>query len=127
MPQNITERERMKARIEDIKRLRKKIKDNWALCQLFEGHHKAFEAEYMVAETVHACVMNHKEHDEAFSFRGGGIRSTGSGGLVDNRTAYDRLIDQKYFIEGEHDGKVVIFMTQKLVDYLDEFFERKTK
>lgn len=115
----------MKATIEDIKRLAVLIEDNWSLCELFAGTRRAAEAEMMVAQTVHACVTNHAKRGEAFSFRGNGVSSYGGGGLVDNGTAYGMLVGRGYFTEEEHDGKVVIFVTQKLIDHLDAHFAGK--
>lgn len=37
------------------------------------------------------------------------------------------LISQEYFTEEERGEKVVIFITQKLVDYLDAYFARKQR
>lgn len=114
----------MKATIDDIQRLASRIKDNWTLCKLFDGTKRAAEAEMMVAQTVHACVANHAKQGEAFSFRGDGVFSSGGNGLVDNGTAYGMLVGRGYFTEGDRGGKVVIFVTQKLVDYLDGFFAK---
>lgn len=116
----------MKAKIEDIKRLKGKIKDNWALCNLGIVSHRADEAEVMIAQTIRACVINHKEHGEAFSFCGKGF-SCGSqnGGMVDNGTAYYSLLEDGYFLEEKRDGEAVIIITQKLVDYLDSYLKRK--
>jgi len=115
----------VKAKIEDIRRLAKRIEDNWSLCNLFDGTPNAFEAEMMVAQTVHASVTNHEKRGEGFSFRGDGVFGRGGGGLVDNATAYGTLTEQGYFTEGDREGKPVIFITQKLVDYLDAFFAKK--
>lgn len=62
------------AKIEDIIELARQIKDNWALCELFDGKRRAFEAEYLVAETVHACKFNHATHGEAFSWLGENVQ-----------------------------------------------------
>ena len=113
------------AQIKDIKRLIKKIPNDWALCQLFEGTRRAAEAEMMVAQTIHACGLNLKEHGEAFSWRGDGVFSSGHGGLVDNGTAYGMLVDREYFVEEERDGKTIIRMTQRLIHLLDGHFAKK--
>lgn len=47
-----------RAKFADIERLAGRVKDNWALCQLFEGTRRASEAEMMVAQTLHAAVIN---------------------------------------------------------------------
>lgn len=112
-----------KATIEDIQRLKKRIKDNWSLCQLFEGTPAACEAEMMVAQTFHAAVINHKKHGEAFSWKGN-VESRSGAGLVDNATAYRMLLEHGYFIEQERDGKTIIVITQKLVDLLTGFFAK---
>ncbi len=115
------------AKIEDIKRLAAKIEDNWSLCQLFEGTSRASEAEYMVARTVHACALNEKEHGEAFSWVGDNVRSSQGNGIVDNTTAYDMLLREEYLIEEKRDGKPILRMSQKLVNFLDEFFANQTE
>ena len=110
------------ASITDIKRLALLIENNWSLCELFDGTRRAAEAEMMVTQTIHACVTNHAKQGRAFSFRGDGVFSVG--GLVDNGTAYGMLVERGYFTEGEHDGRAVIFVTQRLVDFLDKFFAK---
>jgi len=118
---------------ERLDALCKKIPDNWALCN-FLGN---CEVEVMVAQTLHACQINLKERGEAFSFRGGGVFSTGGGGLVDNGKAYQRLLDEGYFEErrrkatdvnppddtrvDEHGQVVVIVMTEMLLLKLEWF------
>lgn len=116
----------VKAEIKDIQRLAKRIGDSDQLSNLFTGTRRAGEAEVMVAQTVHASVTNHKKRGEAFSFRGDGVSKFSHGGLVDNGTAYGMLTSREYFMEEERGGKTVIFITQKLVDYLDAFFARTT-
>lgn len=113
-----------KATIEDIRKLAKKIPQPNSLMQLFDGERRACEAEWMVWQTLHACILNHKEHGEAFSIRD--IRSGGGTGLVDNFTAYGMLVDRKYFIEEKRGDKTVIIMTQKLVDVLRGHLARKS-
>lgn len=112
------------ANIKDIVELARQIKDNWALCQLFEGERRAFEAEYLVAETVHACKFNHATHGEAFSWLGENAQSRQGGGLMDNSTAYDMLLREKYLVEEIRDGKPILFMTQKLIDLLKEYLRK---
>ncbi len=107
-----------KARIEDIQDLAERIPDNWALCELFKGTRRASEAEYMVAGTVHACVLNHKKHGTPFSWVDPSVHSRAGNGLQDNETAYRMLVDKDYFVEEERDGKPILRMTQKLVDLL---------
>ena len=111
-----------KAKFEDIERLAKQAPDNWALCELFAGTRRATEAEVMVAQTLQACVLNHKEHGKAFSWREDGV--FGCGGLIDNATAYGMLLEREYFVEEERDGKTIIIITQLLVNYLDKYFAR---
>lgn len=112
----------VKAKIKDIQRLAKLV---GSLGMLFSGTRRAAEAEAMVAQTFRASVVNHKEHSEAFSFRADGVFSSGHGGVVDNATAYGMLTSRGYFAEEERGEKVAIFITQKLVDYLDAYFARK--
>lgn len=114
-----------KAQLEDILRLKARIKDNWSLCQLFEGTPAAAEAEAMVAQTFRAAVISQEKWGEPFSFRGAGVSACHGGGLADNRSAYDMLLDKGYFVEEQREGKTVIFITQKLVEFLDAFFVRK--
>ncbi len=115
----------VKAEIGYIERLASKVKDNWSLCNLFDGTRNACEAEVMVTQTIHACVLNHKKLGKAFSFRGDGVFGGAGGELIDNGTAYGMLLERKFFVEEEHDDKVVIVVTQKLIDYLDNYFESK--
>lgn len=112
------------ASITDIQRLAGRIKNEMYLCGLFSTTPRASEAETMVAQTIRACVTNHAKRGEAFSFRGDGVFSYGGGGLVDNGTAYGMLVERGYFTEGERDEKVVIFITQKLIDHLDAHFAK---
>ena len=116
-----------KAKIEDIQDLVAKIPDSWALCQLVEGTSQAFEAEYMVAETLHACAINHKTHGIAFSWRGDGVQSARQSDGTNNGSAYAMLLDRKYFVEENRDDKVIIVITQKLVDLLREYLAKKTE
>lgn len=109
------------ASIEDVSRLAERIDDSWTLCQLFEGHRRACEAETMVAQTIHGARINAKEHGEPFSFKGDGVNSSGGAGLVDNRTAYGWLIGEGFFIEDKRQGRAVIFPTKKLIARLDGF------
>lgn len=102
----------------DIIDLAARIKDNWRLCQLFEGTRRAAEAEYMVATTVHACKVNLDNHGEAFSWVDPSVHGWSGGGLADNATAFEMLLKKGYLIEGERDGKPVLRMSQRLVDLL---------
>lgn len=115
------------ASVEDVNRLAELIKDNWSLCQLFEGHRRACEAETMVAQTIHAARINAKKHGEPFSFKGDGVHGSSGGGLVDNGTAYAWLVGEEFFVESGHAklGREVIFPTKKLIDRLDAFLARK--
>ena len=112
-----------KAKIEDIKRLAKKIKDNWSLCQFAQDTGTGCEIEYLIAETVHACVLNHKEHGEPFSFN----KIKYSTSLCNNFSAFDWLVENGLFIDTKRKGKRIIVLTQHCIDRLDEFFNKKTK
>ena len=116
-----------------INRLCDKIPDNWALCEFLDN----FEAEMLVAQTLHACQINLEKRGEAFSFRGDGVFSVSGGGLVDNGKAYCRLLDGGYFEESHRQATdvnppddirvsangqvVVIVMTEKLLKKLEWF------
>lgn len=115
------------ATVEDVIRLKAKIKSNQFLCELFDGRRRAAEAEYMVAETICAAVLNAAAHGEPFSFREDGVHDSGGGGIVDNYTAYGWLVSDRFFHEDERQGKPVIFPTKKLVDHLDAFFAKTPK
>lgn len=115
-----------KATIEDIRKLAKKIPDPRTLMQLFEGTPRASEAEWMVCQTLHACILNHKEHGEAFSIREDSVFGQSGAGLVDNGTAYRKLLERKFFVEEKRGDKTVIIMTQKLVDVLKGHLARKS-
>ena len=69
----------MNATIDDVKRLRELIKDDWSLCQLFEGKPRAKEAEVMGAQTIHAAVINANANGNPFSFKGEGVESVQGG------------------------------------------------
>ena len=108
----------MKAKIEDLRLLKEKIKTHMSLCSFMD----MYEKEYMVGMTVHAAVNTFDdgyladEENEAYSIRGN-VEST-----IDSGKAYDFLCDQGYFIEEARGDETVIFVTQKLVDALNSFF-----
>lgn len=103
--------------IEDIKPLADKIKNNFSLCE-FLG---MAEAEYMVATTIHACVINNNNHGKPFSFRGN-VFGTSGHGLINNGAAYAMLLEEGLLVEGKRQGKVIIWPTQLLIDKLNKFF-----
>jgi hypothetical protein len=109
------------ASIEDVRRMKEQIPDNWAICE-FTGD---VESELMVAQTLHAAVINFDKHGEAYSIRGPGVRSIGP--HVNNARGYQKLLDWKYIVEDERDGKVVIFPTVTLIKALDVHFARHSK
>lgn len=113
------------ATIEDLRRLAKKVPDNWHLCELFNGTRCATEAEVMVAQTIQACVHNYDEYNTPFSFRGDGVFSYGGGGLVNNGSAYHMLLNREYFVERQRKERVIILVTKNLVDLLDVYFKEK--
>lgn len=113
-----------KAILKDLRRLKALIPDCWALCKLFAGTRRAAEAESAVYQTIHASVNNYEEYGEMFSFNE--IVGDSGCGLVDNSTAFAMLLNRGYFMEGKHDGKDTIIVTQKLVDFLDEFFAKSS-
>lgn len=117
----------MKADIQSIKRIALKVKDNWSLCNFANN----CEQEVMVAQTLHAAIINHDKLGEAFSFRGNGVFSTSGNGLVDNKTAYGKLLQKDFFREEERviegEKKVVIFPTVTLIQALDDYFAEKNK
>lgn len=111
----------VKANIEDIKRLKELIKDNWSLCNFYDN----CESEMMVAQTIHASVTNFESKGEAYSIEGKGIRSRHGNGIVDNGSAYSKLLSDGMFINEERGSVTVIFPTQALIDKLDEYFTRR--
>lgn len=114
------------AKNEDVTDLAARIKDNCTLCQLFEGKRRASEAEYMVATTVHACQFNLDTEGEAFSWLDPSCEADrAGGGLVDNATAFDMLVNEAYVVKEERDGKPILRMTQKLVDVLRGHLAKK--
>lgn len=115
------------AKTEDIVDLAARIKDNWTLCELFEGTPRAREAEYMVATTVPACKINLDNEGEAFSWVDPSCHVRSGGGLADNPTAFAMLVREAYVVEDERDGKPILRMTQKLVDVLNGHLARKDK
>lgn len=108
------------AKIEDIKEL---VGRSW--CGLFEGTGCACEAETMVQQTLAAAVTNQRERGKPFSIKGKGVERTRAKCGTDSGTAYHMLLDKDYFVEDEHEGDTVIFMTQKLVDLLRGHLAKK--
>lgn len=130
--------------VADLKWLRNSVKDNWALCEFMAHGSRASEAEYMVAQTIHACAINLEKRGLPISFRGDGVFSTGGNGLVNNGFGYWRLIDEGLIeeevveasrfqplpegIEPDSAGKVtVIHMTEKLVERLKAFLSKEKR
>jgi len=109
------------ADISDLRRLRKRVPDNWALCE-FLG---SCEAEMIIAQTIHAACRNYDQCAEAYSIRGPACLSVFGGGLIDNATAYHRLIEGGLLIEARRGGNVVLFPTKKLVERLDCFLSNR--
>lgn len=107
-----------KASADDVSRLAPMIKN---LCGFYGKH----EADVMVAQTIHAAAINLEEHGEPFSFRGDGVFKSSGAGLVNNGSAYHRLMNDGMFIEEKRGEKVVIFPTVALVARLDSFFKKK--
>lgn len=115
------------ATIEDVTRIKAKVKDEWSLCQFFEGRRRALEAERIVLQTIHAAAINFKIQGEPFLFQDDCPHGQGGGFIVANDYAYDWLLSDGFFVEDERDGKVVIFMTKKLIERLDAHFDRTEK
>jgi len=109
------------AEASDVLRLKSLVKDNWSLCNFYGKS----EAEMMIAQTIHAAVINFKDHGEPFSFRGHGVFTSHGNGLFNNRQAYASLIKDGMFVEEVRGEQVVIFPTQALINKLDEFFAKK--
>ncbi len=84
------------ATVEEVTRLAEKIKDNRTLCKLFDGKPRASEAEYMVAQTIHAAKINATTHGQPFFFKGDNCESCSGGGLADNATAYGWLVKEEF-------------------------------
>lgn len=112
------------ASVEDVNSLAERI-GNTDLCEFFSGYRQACEAETMVAQTIRAARINAKEHGEPFAFKGDGVHTRGHGGIVDNATAYARLVAEDFFVEDERQEKPAIFPTKKLAKRLDAFFAWK--
>lgn len=79
----------------------------------------------MVAETIHAAVINFNQHGEPFSFKGR-IQDSGNG-LIENSTSYAALLRDGLFREETRkiDGRTrtVIFPTPLLIEKLKQFFK----
>ena len=105
------------ANIKDIKRLVKKIKDDFSLCG-FRQHH---EGNILVAQTMHAAVLNHKKRGEPFSFNEIKVSTR----LCDNFAAFDSLVEDGFFTTGKREKRPVIFPTQKLIEALDNYFDKE--
>jgi hypothetical protein len=111
------------AEITDVLKMSSLIKDNWSLSN-FWGN---CEAEMMVAQTIHACCLNYKEHGQIFSFKGANVNSIHNGGLINNARGYNQLVDGGMFIEGTFNEKPVIYPTQALLDKLLDYFTKKAQ
>ena len=106
-----------------IRAVVKKIKDPWSLCEFMAPFgSRASEKEYIICETVHACVINLKNHGKVFSFDKCDRGSHGNG-LVDNGTAYDFLFKEGFFEHGTFNGKPTIKPTEKLISDLERFLK----
>jgi len=105
------------ATIKDIRRLVPKIKDSFSLCN-FLGK---TEKEVLVAQTIHACKINHKKRGICFSFDGVEGQST----LCQNISSLEALIEDGLFVRGKFKSKPVLYPTKLLVLMLDAFFAKK--
>ena len=101
---------------QDVLRLADSIKDDWTLAMFMAAHKRAKEAEVMIAQTIHACRINHGNGQGLFSFKGSGLNTFSGCGLVDNPTAYATLLRLEYFVEDTHKDCDIIRPTQFLVD-----------
>ena len=79
----------------------------------------------MVAQTIHAAVLNSDTHGEPFSFKDDGVHGNSGAGIVDNGRAYAWLIRDGFFVEAERECRTVIFPTKKLVEHLDQYLGSK--
>lgn len=125
---------------DDLRRLTKRVPNQWALCELFKDFKRASEMEFIAGSTLHACVNNLDRHGKAFSFVSNSVTATSGGGLVDNATAWSQLkangfIDAVFVAEGAYspvpddinnsDGSILIcWVTRKLLDRLKGHFAR---
>lgn len=108
------------ASIEDIKRLVLKIPDSWTLCEFLPMH----EANDIVAQTLHACVVNFNNRGEAFSFLGKGMGYSPTG-ICNYGSAYDGLLKKEYLVEEKRENKVVMIPTLALTEALDRFLAKE--
>lgn len=122
-----------------------RVPDNWALCELGRSLNmtkNAFEAEMLIAQTIHAAMLNRETNGVPYSFRAGPIMDDWSG-LNNSGTAYGFLLNNGFFVEeqldlsevkkppknviADRDGKyTVIYITNKLLIELETFFLTKT-
>lgn len=105
------------ATIEDIKRIAPKIKDSSSLC----GFLGKTEKEYMVAETIHACKLNHKNHGQCFSFDKVKYETR----LAQNLSSLDALIEDGLLVQGKFKGKKTLIPTKLLIGMLDAYFAKE--
>lgn len=105
--------------VDRIRAIARRIKDPFTLC-MFMGK---TEREVMVAQTIHASVVNMDKRGEPYSVRGSNVYANHGNGLVENRQSYAWLLEQDYFIEETRGADVVIFATEKLLGELEKFLK----
>lgn len=106
------------ANIENIKRLVLQIPDSWTLCGFLPMH----EANDIVAQTLHACVLNFNKRGEAFSFLGKGMGYSPTS-ICNYGGAYNDLLEREYLVEEKRENRTVMIPTQTLIEALDRFLK----
>lgn len=106
--------------VSDLRRIAAAIKNPpWDLCQFCEGQSRASEREYMICETVFAAIKNLEgEPKEPFSWIGANAKTNHYGRHAMNGEAFEGLLEQRYIVEEERDGKPVMFLTRLALELL---------
>jgi len=91
----------------------KVVKDNWSLCG---SRWNNCEAEYLAAETIHACHLNATKHEDAFSWLGMGAREVHGNGLINNGMGLERLIRDKSIVQEDYNGPLSAPRTTLTID-----------
>jgi hypothetical protein len=112
------------ATIEDVLRVKAKMPKGWMNLFGFCGN---AEGETMIASNIYSCASNYEKTGVVFSYKGGNIEMGRQQDGTDNSRGYSQLLAEGYFVEGEHEGKVTVLPTKRLIQRLDAYFEREER
>jgi len=78
-----------------------KIKTGWELCGSRWGNS---EAETIACQAIASCRLNHRNHGDAFSWAGKGLRAGGGCMVFDNPKGMRSLLDDKCIVIEPYTG-----------------------